>query len=399
MADAPRRPGRLAVVDGLRIFAALMVVAFHYLALPGEWREPMATNFPHTHVAASFGWLGVELFFLISGFVICMSCWGRTVSQFAVSRFVRLYPAYWFAVILTTVVVTALAGGLEPVSRIGLLANATMLSTSFGYPYVDPVYWTLSVELHFYVIFAFVAWRGLTYWKVVGFCTAWGALGGAFLLLHVGPGVVHEFVDPEYCWYFIGGVAFFLIHKFGPRWPSILLVLGSLAVALPTIYDIGSQNVPELGFTYPMWPVPALVIAFYAAMALVASRRLDNLRWRWFGVAGAATYPLYLIHEYVGWEIIGRLQDRLDHGLLVLILVVVMLVAAWVLHEFVENPIATLLRRVLTPVVTRVFGGPSGRHRPGRTVPAHDRPTVVLPKVTAEVVGSAPEQEPVASRV
>ncbi|MFD6812242.1 acyltransferase family protein, partial [Streptomyces anthocyanicus] len=98
-APRPRKRGRLYVLDGLRLGAALMVVAFHYTALGAEaWDRPAWTVFPEVSRFTSYGYLGVQLFFVISGFVICMSAWGRPLKAFFVSRVIRLYPAYWFAV-------------------------------------------------------------------------------------------------------------------------------------------------------------------------------------------------------------------------------------------------------------------------------------------------------------
>ncbi|MGW9174382.1 acyltransferase family protein [Streptomyces decoyicus] len=93
---------RLAVLDGLRLLAALMVVFYHYVALARPWGHPTDTYFPTAHKLAQYGWLGVEIVFLISCFVICMSAWGRTAGEFAVSR---LFPAYWVGIVLTALVV------------------------------------------------------------------------------------------------------------------------------------------------------------------------------------------------------------------------------------------------------------------------------------------------------
>lgn len=69
------RPGRVFALDGLRLLAALSVVAYHYTARVGSWPKKPEAIFPAVFPVTAYGWLGVHLFFLISGFVICMSCW------------------------------------------------------------------------------------------------------------------------------------------------------------------------------------------------------------------------------------------------------------------------------------------------------------------------------------
>lgn len=79
-----------------------MVAAYHFLGTPTPhfWGRAALRDFaPLLHEIRRYGWLGVEFFFVISGFVICMSCWGRTPAQFTVSRIARLFPAYWYAVL------------------------------------------------------------------------------------------------------------------------------------------------------------------------------------------------------------------------------------------------------------------------------------------------------------
>lgn len=89
----PKAKGRLAVLDGLRLLAALMVVVYHYLAQgDGPWQADSRRLFGFADVVSGYGWLGVQLFFVISGFVICMSAWGRPVGDFFVSRAVRRSP-------------------------------------------------------------------------------------------------------------------------------------------------------------------------------------------------------------------------------------------------------------------------------------------------------------------
>lgn len=87
---------RLAALDGLRFVAAAAVMFFHYTSAEKLlWGNPSRLEFPGINVVTRYGYLGVELFFIISGFVIPMTAYGRTTEDFVASRFSRLFPAYW----------------------------------------------------------------------------------------------------------------------------------------------------------------------------------------------------------------------------------------------------------------------------------------------------------------
>jgi peptidoglycan/LPS O-acetylase OafA/YrhL len=122
----------------LRGFAALGVMLFHFTFFYHLSHPAFAPS-----LSLSFGHFGVDLFFMISGFVIFMTLErASSVRDFAVSRFARLYPVFWIALLLA-VVLLPLAGGQVPSMRM-VLANATMEAPLFGAPFVDVVYWSLS---------------------------------------------------------------------------------------------------------------------------------------------------------------------------------------------------------------------------------------------------------------
>ncbi|WP_141206506.1 acyltransferase family protein [Streptomyces griseorubiginosus] len=346
---------RLHAIDGIRLLAALMVAVHHYAGTnrvdrPGNrvWDRPVSDIMPTVFRFASYGWIGVEIFFVISGFVICMSCWGRSPRQFFVSRVIRLYPAYWFAVVFTTVVLTLLPGVWDRLRTRDVLLNVTMLQSGSGVMNVDGVYWTLWSELRFYLLFLAVVWTGLTYRKVVVFCCVWGA---AAMLAPISKLPLLELVaNPEGAWYFIAGLALYLMHRFGQD----LLLWGILAMA----WLMGQR---ELGIRIDEvehvsgWRGSVLIFTvFLLAMVAIALGATDRVRGRWLVTAGALTYPLYLMHYAAGTTLISRLRDTMDARLLVVSVLAGFMLLSWLVHRFVERPVAGLLKRGLDTSFARL---------------------------------------------
>ena len=347
---------RLAALDGLRLVAALAVLVYHYTV---AWRIDgvrLPEYFLPTTVHISiYGFLGVELFFLISGFVICMSSWGRSVGQFFASRVSRLYPAYWAAVLLTGTValIYPLRGGIGDADRpsiVDILVNLTMLQQPLGHDPVDSVYWTLFIELKFYLIMALVLLRGLTYRRATLLCTVW--MTAAVLAPSLGSPLLNMLVISDYAPYFIGGIALYLIHRFGPT-PLLYGITGfAWLVCLARVEDRLGQMNP--GFKAPSWPAMVIVTLCFAVLLAIARGHTDRIRWRWLTVAGALTYPLYLLHARLGHTIIRTAYEHLTVPVWVLVAAttVLMLSLAWLVHRWVERPLARRMHdmALITPL-------------------------------------------------
>jgi peptidoglycan/LPS O-acetylase OafA/YrhL len=341
-----KKAGRLYVLDLLRFIAAMSVVVYHYTARGRGWHTPVRQLFPAVHVVSQYGWMGVELFFLISGFVICMSSWDRQVGAFFVSRVARLFPAYLVAVALTATVVAIWPGFSLNTNKDNILINFTMLEVPLGGRPVDSVYWTLLAELLFYLLFALVVWRGLTYQSAVAFCVLW-TTASILAPMFAGrfAGVVFQ---PAYSPYFIAGIAFYLMYRFGPNLLLVCIVLVSYILATHEILgDVQGQATiahNQLNLTV----VYGVLALCFALIALVALGRLSWIHGKWTSVLGAITYPLYLIHQAIGFTVISRLDRHLNRYVLLTGLILAMTGVAWLIYRIVEKTLGPKVRRALT---------------------------------------------------
>ncbi|MFD4953560.1 acyltransferase family protein [Streptomyces sp. NPDC058451] len=355
---------RLAALDGLRFLAALSVVLFHFAGqTPGAmqviWGRPYQSVFPELHGYFAFGRLGVDLFFLISGFVICMSAWGRTPRDFFISRVTRLYPMYWIAIVVSACVIYFADTPFgRPHPRV-LLANFTMLQTPLGVSNLDPVYWTLWPELCFYLTFAVVVWKGLSYQRVVIFCGLWTVAAVLAPAAHIP--LLTLVVNPTSAPYFIAGMAFYLMHRYRPTPLLWGIVAMSWLLALHFLLaPTGGRNNWETWAPWRGWLVLAVTL-FFLMVGAIALGRTRRLRWRGLTVMGTMTFPLYLLHDTLGMTVAHHFGDRFDPLLLVGVTVVALVVLAYLVHRFVERPMVRAMRRSLKSAA--FVPQPPARHR------------------------------------
>jgi peptidoglycan/LPS O-acetylase OafA/YrhL len=364
-AAGARRP-RLYVLDGLRLFAALMVVAWHFGAgAPWDvWNAERRELFGFGYSVSIYGWLGVQLFFLISGFVICMSSWDRGPGHFAISRVVRLYPAYWLCVVLTFVVLVFYPHpSLAPLRGSEMLGNLTMFQHLLKLPNVDPSYWTLAVELQFYLLFMFVVAKSVSYQRVVVFCVVWNL--ASIAVPPLGFPHLSALIAASEAPYFTAGVAIYLIYRFGPNlllWGLVAFswVMSAIYVPRQVEYNFG-----EAVSARQKWISVAIVTVFFLIMIAVALGWFNWLNWRWLTVAGALTYPLYLIHQIVGQTVITLARDLLPPWLLLGAVTALMLVFAWIVHRYWERPFARWLKKRLTSSLEQVVAAGPKTAAPG----------------------------------
>ena len=332
------RRERLSELDLLRFVAALAVVLYHFTGFGGggAWPEPAREVFPDLAPLTRFGYLGVDLFFVVSGFVILMSAWGRGPGEFGVSRLVRLMPAYWVSVLLGALIYALFRLGHGVPGLV--VPNLTMLQGGLGVRNVDAVYWTLWVELHFYVLVAVLAAIGITYRSCLVFMAVW-MFGGLF-----ADQADHELLQtllvPTWSPYFIAGMALYMIHRFGPT----LLLWGYVAVTYLMALRWGAWRAETVFRGADEVVVGAVITGIFAVMILVATGRLRRFRWGGLTALGALTYPLYLVHSQLALPLLDAVYPGLGRWAALTVVVAVSLLTAYAVHRLVERPVAAWMR-------------------------------------------------------
>ncbi|MFJ2621509.1 acyltransferase family protein [Glutamicibacter sp. NPDC087344] len=368
---------RLGLLDGLRITAAVVVVLYHYTAWGHNfWGQYAPDAWPVLSAVTRYGQIGVQLFFLISGFVILMSLQGKTVIQFIGSRVGRLYPAYWVAVfaaaLLSFKIWPTIADG-RAISDI--LPNLTMMQTAFEVRHLDGVYWTLWVELRFYILLGLMLLFGLIKNKAIMWLSVlWPALG---LYLHFTPHTtLQEWVAGPYASLFAAGMVLYLIYRDGHSALRWVVVAANTAVAAYFTGLKGSEDALTLShMQVPAWHFQLLIVLCVGLLAVCTLTPLKHVQASWLAVAGSLTFPLYLFHQLWGWWMINQLHTYVNKYVLLLGTITVLMLWSYVVARFVERPVGLWLRQATIAGLTKAQSAVRrGLAKPGVAIPESKYP-------------------------
>lgn len=343
---AEQRPAstqRMAALDALRFMAALGVMFYHYAYshAPGA---PSSTSLGA--MTARFGFLGVEIFFLISGFVILWSARDRAPAQFVRSRLLRLYPEFWISVLLSATIFTLIPGGFgQDLTHAEVLINLTMVPGYLGVDYVDGVYWTLEVELAFYGL-VFLLLLGRQTKHIETWLYAWLAV----IAIESTAGTetfLRTLTIFPYGSMFASGGIFYLVHSYGWNWRRAAALLVGLALAI--YHAIASMH--DFVFDEHITPTSRIIVAGimvtgFLVFAMMRHLRIQGQPARWALAAGALTYPLYLLHN-IGTELFLGTSPAFHVRHAVLVASAFSLALAWLVMRTSSAVVLPALRGIL----------------------------------------------------
>ncbi|MCM2131711.1 acyltransferase family protein [Larsenimonas rhizosphaerae] len=329
----------LISVQGLRAFAAWLVVFHHFMQVFFDFNATTTTG----HLLSTRGQAGVDIFFVISGFVIYISTAGREMAShtFLIHRLARVVPAYWLYTLITAGIIT-FAGEVMPVYGVSmreLLYSLFFLPSQnpggFGLYPILPVGWSLNFEMLFYVIFAlsFVAGERYRLWLVAGL------LAVMCPLLAQQPFISNFYTNPM-MYEFILGIGIGVIYRRGyiPQGRWIPLMLAVLAVAFMLKFDDQSP------YRLVTWGVPGALLVGCAISLEAHFQRLPLLKQ-----LGDWSYSVYLVHIIVLWSGEYLLTRQLDisPAMTLLACLPVILGLSWLSFEVIEKRLSRMIRRCL----------------------------------------------------
>jgi len=301
---------RLLALQGLRAIAATMIVVLH--------AQELVHNYATAHALAfapfrSLPWgAGVDLFFVISGFVIVFAskklfCTPGGRREFMRRRLIRIVPLYWTA--LTLRVLALSAGALVGVKAFpdatAILASYLFIpadAMGFGPKYPFPILdlgWTLNYEMFFYVLFSLfvVLRRELAVMAVVSCLAAGVLIATAFPPDNIA---LHFWFQPITLEFALGAIIALLFLR-GVRLPSSIRLL-MIVVAL-LLWQVPVSRFTDMsGPGFYSWP--RLAIWGAGAVLIIASAVLGPLQFKsaWsraLAGLGDSSYALYLLHPFV----------------------------------------------------------------------------------------------------
>jgi peptidoglycan/LPS O-acetylase OafA/YrhL len=326
---------RLYELDALRGIAALAVCLFHF-------------NF------LKYGVTGVDLFFMISGFVIFMSITNaKSLKEFWIARVARLYPVYWLSMLIASLVCTACILALPPLKFSYVISNLLMLQPLFKVDYFVGVSWTLYIEMLFY-LFVSALWltkqfknielviliclilSGITHTSFLFLQNTSSSYNRIFIFFRgLFPLISHFHL-------FAAGMIFYQVHSKGINFNRVALLAFAFVMAALT-HSVGGR----VFYFLNVYQHLACILVFYLAFSLIISGKGKFLSLKFMVLLGDISYPLYLVHGTIGIYLGLYLLPKSGTTLSSIMGILASLIASYIITFYFDIPIRRWLKKKL----------------------------------------------------
>lgn len=322
---------RLRFIDGLRGIAATLVMLSH---LAERTRAAALTH---------RGYLGVAIFFVLSGFVITSVVGERRMSlrflgHFALRRMIRLDIPYWLNIALVLLLMrlaVGFGGASHTVSVPQIAAHLFYLQTLLGYPEISSVYWTLCLEVQFYLALILLVWAAQ---KAAAPQRYFNILFLALLGLSVLDNMNWIRTPTGFMFHYWWGFALGALCY----WTLVRQVPG-LYLGLACGLVLCSIALVHVHADWRMTGVVTVVLIFIASRAHAMGRWLADPVSQFLG---RISYSLYLCHPLFGWSAQSLALRYVDQWSAMLIGIAASILTAWLAYRFIERPSIALSHRV-----------------------------------------------------
>ncbi|MEM5502258.1 acyltransferase [Ahrensia kielensis] len=331
-------------LDILRFLAALAVVGTHYGYVGPHWG---VTGYaPPTGILENFlrvGWIGVPIFFAMSGFLIPYVTKNSDPFSYGFARALRLLPGFWVCMTISFLFLTLLNDSYSG-SFMTWFANLFMLPEILGQVHVDGVYWTLVFEFIFYGWAGIFIAFGVFHKHILKISALWllfisikffilkDSSFGQLFILSLGSA-------------FIVGMVLWSIYEKGISLLAVAILIGATIQLSFNLQIVSTQ-------TYlPTPPLPLSLavttgLSIFVVSVVAAAIFLPQIK---FGTnqlytLGAISYPLYLLHQEIGYTIFRRFAYLGQPLILITGTTLFILVLSFMINKTVERPSRKLLQ-------------------------------------------------------
>ncbi|WP_417876683.1 acyltransferase family protein [Winogradskyella sediminis] len=348
---------RIYQLDLFRFIAALVVMLYHYLFRGFTADHLSDLSFSALTDYFKYGFLGINIFFIISGFVISLSIKDRSIVKFVISRISRLYPMYWISVLITFIVILLFGAPRFTAEISQFLYNLTMFQNYIGIESIDGVYWTLFIEMKFYIfiIGTYLVLNKLNEIKLDYLIYTWLTMSVLYLFFYdyyIFRLAKSVFIL-DWSSYFIAGIIFYQIYKSHLNLKYGLLLLISVIVSVNHTIIETARKARHFNLEFSPEISSGIIIVFYLFMILVACNKLKRLNSSKFVTIGMLTYPLYLIHQKIGYIIFNHFGNDSNKYFVVISTIIFMLSFSYYLTKYYEPKVSGYLKLKLNQLAIK----------------------------------------------